>query len=85
MNIFLRSAELLTDPANHAINHAIDRIGQSSIVAGASIKAAEVSGIIEEGLGLTEWAAVVAIAGGLLYIVKLVLEIIITSRKITDD
>ena len=85
MNIFLKSTQLLTEPANHAVNHAIDKVGQSSIVTGVLIKSAEHTGVIQEGLKLTEWAAVVAITGGLLYIVKLVLEIIITSRKLSQD
>lgn len=82
MNILIKVADLIADPTNETMNHAIDRAGQGSIVAGGALKAAEVTGVIQEGLTLTDWVAIVAIIGGLLYIVKLTIEIIISRRKL---
>ena len=79
MNIFIKTAELLSEPANETINHVIDRTGIGSIATVAAAKAAEQA---ETGLSLPDWAAIIAMVGGILYIVKLSLEIVIKLREV---
>jgi len=75
LSILLQAGELLNDPVRQTINHTINKIGAGSIATGLGIKAAENADLIEKGWGLTEYAAMIAMIGSLLFSVKLVLEI----------
>lgn len=82
MNTFIKAAEILTEQSNQGVGHAIDTLGKGSLVVGGGAKGVE---LIQPGLGLPDWAAIVAIIGGLFYIVKLSLEMVIYYRKIKED
>jgi hypothetical protein len=73
---------LAGDPVNEVVNHAINKVGISSIAVGASAKVAEVSGVVEAGADITTYAAIIGIIGGTLYIVNMVLTIMISHKNL---
>lgn len=79
MNILLEAFGLVKD--NQVVDQAIDRVGQTSLVTGAGIKAAEHAQVIETGWGIVEYAAMVSLIGGVVYIIKLCLEVAIKYRE----
>jgi len=85
MSVLLKATELLADPANEGVNHLVDVVGKGSILTAAGINGAEYVGVIEQGLGITQYAAMVAMIGGVFYIVKLGLDIAINIRKLKED
>lgn len=76
MSTLLKAAQLLSEPANETINLVIDRVGLGSMAAGVGVKVAEKAEVIEIGLAITDYAAMIAIVGGILYCVKMTLEIV---------
>lgn len=81
MNILLRVANQIAEPANDAINHAIDKIGLGSIATTVGIKAAENAEVIEQGLTFTDWSARIAMVGAILFAIKTFLDIIYGLEK----
>ena len=79
--MLLRVTELITDPKNQPINDIVDKIGLTSIATTAAIHVGEYTEIIEEGLALTDYMAIVGIAGGIVYFLKISLEFAILVKK----
>jgi len=81
VNILLKFGELLSEPVNQMISRIFHVFGFGSIVA-TGARAATEQQIIQQGYGLTEVGAFVAIIGGLLYIPYLILLIALKYREL---
>ena len=82
MSILGKASEAMAAQSGQATSQVIDFVGKSSIVVGGGGAAAEMA---DTGLTLPDWAAIVAIIGGIFYIVKMTLDIIISHKKLKDD
>lgn len=85
MNVLSRAADAMNEPGNAIVGKMIDKAGASSVIVGGG--SAAVDQATETALALPDWAAIIAITGGLIYIVKLLLEIsvIYAKRRSKDD
>lgn len=71
------SFQILQEPIKQTMSHTANKLGLTSIVTGGSVAAAEHSHLIEKGNTLAEWVLVVTFITGLLFTVKLLLDIAI--------
>ena len=78
MNTLLKFGELLKEPVNQTINHAINKFGLTSIVTGGSIAVAEHQQIIAQGNDITDLLKILAAIGSILFIVQKVVETVCT-------
>ena len=84
MNVLSRAIEAMNEPGNAIIGKMIDKAGASAVIVGGG--SAAVDQATETALALPDWAAIVAIVGGLIYIVKLLLEVfIIFAHRNSND
>lgn len=75
MKLLYVLAKSLADPAVQTMNKLSDKVGLGLVLTGGAAATAENMEVMERGLHLSTWVQVVALAGGLLYIIKLIMEI----------